>query len=319
MFARTGCDSNGQNCKTGDCNAGSNGLCPAGTGGNPPTALAEFTLSSQNVKNAGPDYYDVSIINGINVGVSMTPVSGTYNAEATDPYSCGSPGSTTAANGLSACNWTFDASNIPTISPANQNSLLRDVTPVTASSCVSGSPNSLGYCTCTQDSDCSGGTVCGLGTNAVPNVQYAKVCGNQIGWWTADRICKSSNNTSPDIAAFNCAASTDLLACIAGNAMSCYNDQATAGGSCCGCATSGSSPYQSDWPSPAPGFGGSDNGCYGYNNNWFTLAQPWLVFMKKACPTAYTYPFDDATSTFTCNGTGSNTGPNYNITFLPIH
>jgi len=328
IFPRTGCDSNGQHCKTGECGAGSNGICPTGTGGDPPISLAEFTLANQTLSTTGPDFYDVSIINGINVGISMGPVAGTFAAEASDPYSCKIAGGTTAQGELSACSWTVTPT-VPTASPTNQTTLLRDVYPTAysgAGSCPNGgSPNSLGYCTCTADSNCSSaGLYCGLATNAASGVQYAKVCGSPIGWWTADDICLSSNNTSPDIAAFNCGTTNDnLYACINTNAQSCYNDQATPAGNCCGCATSSSSPYASDWPDVLnPGFGGSDGGCYGYNNSWFSVAQPWIIFLKQACPTAYTYPFDDATSTFTCDGasavgTSSAVTPNYNVTFLP--
>ncbi len=326
IFARTGCDSQGQNCKTGDCNASSSGLCPTGTGGNPPMALAEFTLSNQTHFTSDPDFYDVSIINGINVGISMSPVAGTFVATAGNPYSCQSPGSTTASGQLSACSWTLTPT-VPTASPTNQTTLLRDVYPTTfsgAGSCPNGgSPNSLGICTCSADSDCSSvsGLLCGLATNAASGIQYAKVCGTPIGWWTADQICLSSNGTSPDIAALNCSATNnDLYACAGANAQSCYNNTATPGGACCGCATSSSSPYQSDWPLVLnPGFGGSDDGCYGYNTNWFSVAQPWIIFLKEACPTAYTYPYDDATSTFTCQGSAKGGAPNYNITFLPTH
>jgi len=39
-------------------------------------------------------------------------------------------------------------------------------------------------------------------------------------------------------------------------------------------------------------------------------------FFKTACPTAYSFPYDDPTSTFTCRGSAStNTG--YTITFCP--
>ncbi|CAM9239536.1 unnamed protein product, partial [Hapterophycus canaliculatus] len=27
---------------------------------------------------------------------------------------------------------------------------------------------------------------------------------------------------------------------------------------------------------------------------------PWAAHLKKACPTAYTFPYDDQTSTYTC-------------------
>ncbi len=324
IYARTGCNSTGQNCLTGECGANSSGLCPTGTGGDPPNSLAEFTLSNQTLSTSGPDFYDVSIINGINVGVSMAPAAGTFSSSGSNnPYYCKTAGSTSAQGQLSACSWTINPT-VPTASPTDQTTLLRDVHATAfsgAGSCPNGgNPNSLGYCPCTADSNCSSaGLLCGLATNAASGVQYAKVCGSPLGWWTADEICLSSNNTSPDIAAFNCGTSNNnLYSCTNTNAQSCYNSAAVPGGNCCGCATSASSPYESDWPSVlSPDFGGTDNGCYGYNNNWFSVAQPWIIFLKQACPTAYSYPFDDATSTFTCDGSSSVGTPNYNITFLP--
>lgn len=40
--------------------------------------------------------------------------------------------------------------------------------------------------------------------------------------------------------------------------------------------------------------------CRGINPEWVSLAQPWAQYMKLACPTAYTFPYDDQTSTFVC-------------------
>jgi hypothetical protein len=42
------------------------------------------------------------------------------------------------------------------------------------------------------------------------------------------------------------------------------------------------------------------------------------VNLKKACPTAYTYPFDDFTSTFQCQGTGAVNLLGYKITFSDL-
>ncbi len=335
IFARTGCDANGQHCQTGDCNASTDGICPTGTGGNPPASLFEFTFSNQSsfTTTPGPDYYDVSIINGINVGVAATPVAGTYAAESGNPYSCTAPGSTSAQGSLLACPWTIT----PTVSGTDRSTLLRDVAPTAysgAGSCPNGgSPNSLGYCECATNADCNAaGLHCGFAMNASAS-QYTNVCGSHIGWWTADQLCGSSIAVSPLGDPLNCAANvansdgststnTNFLACTepagAANplqAQSCYTNGAAA--DCCGCATSASSPFVASWPTAmSPDFGGSDNGCYNHNTNWFTVAQPWLVYLKQACPTAYTYPFDDATSTFTCLGSATVGAPNYQITFL---
>ncbi|PIR19957.1 MAG: hypothetical protein COV45_08240 [Deltaproteobacteria bacterium CG11_big_fil_rev_8_21_14_0_20_47_16] len=326
IFARTGCDSNGQNCKTGDCGANSSGICPTATGGNPPTTLAEFTLSNQSSFTTTPntDYYDISIINGINVGIKMAPVSGTYSAGAS-PYSCGIPGNTSAVGQLSACSWTVS----PTVSGTDRTTLLRDVYPTsfTGSTCPDGgSPNSLGYCTCTLDSQCSSsGLVCGLAQNA-SSAQYTQVCGSAIGWWTADQLCGSVSGTSAALEPLGCSLTvtnsdgssstyTQLYECTGTQHQSCYTSGAAA--YCCGCATSVSADYTA-WPTVvSSSFGGSDNGCYNNNTNWVSISQPWLVFLKSACPTAYTYPYDDATSTFTCIGSSTVGATNYTITFLP--
>lgn len=327
VFARTGCDSSGQNCKTGDCGSTSAGVCPTGTGGNPPATLAEFTLNNQSsfTSTTQSDFYDVSIINGINVGVSMAPVSGTFVA-GSSPYSCGSPGATTASSSkLLACSWTVT----PTVSGTDRSTLLRDVSPTsfTGSTCpAGGSPNSLGYCACTADSDCSASSlVCGLAQNASSS-QYTLVCGTAIGWWTADQLCGSSTDSSSALTPLGCSSTvtnsdgssstyTNLFICSGKQAQSCYSKGAAA--YCCGCATSASAD-RTAWPTAiSASFAGTDNGCYNNNPNWVSLSQPWLVFLKSACPTAYTYPYDDATSTFTCIGSSSVGAPNYKVTFLP--
>lgn len=48
--------------------------------------------------------------------------------------------------------------------------------------------------------------------------------------------------------------------------------------------------------------------CNGVNPEWVELAMPWAAHQKKACPTCYTFPYDDQTSTFTCyDGAGPGT------------
>jgi hypothetical protein len=47
------------------------------------------------------------------------------------------------------------------------------------------------------------------------------------------------------------------------------------------------------------------------NPKWMSYVLPTINWLKQACPTCYTYPFDDQSSTFTCekgvNSTGHNT------------
>jgi len=40
--------------------------------------------------------------------------------------------------------------------------------------------------------------------------------------------------------------------------------------------------------------------CVNANPTWLTNVLPTLKWMKQACPSAYTYPYDDMSSTFTC-------------------
>ncbi|GAB4852093.1 hypothetical protein Ancab_016283 [Ancistrocladus abbreviatus] len=71
FWARTGCnfdDSGAGLCTTGDCG----GLRCSG-GGAPPVSLVEFTIEG----SGGQDFYDVSLVDGYNVGVGVTPSGGT--------------------------------------------------------------------------------------------------------------------------------------------------------------------------------------------------------------------------------------------------
>lgn len=70
FWGRTGCSFDGSGkgkCETGDC--GGLAKC-SGVGGQPPATLAEFSL--------GPplDYYDVSLVDGYNLRVSVVPLGG---------------------------------------------------------------------------------------------------------------------------------------------------------------------------------------------------------------------------------------------------
>ncbi|KAI7740912.1 hypothetical protein M8C21_033039 [Ambrosia artemisiifolia] len=71
FWTRTGCtfdESGTGNCLTGDCG---NALKCAG-GGTPPVSLAEFTLAG-GVTNSDNDFYDVSLVDGYNVGIGIKP------------------------------------------------------------------------------------------------------------------------------------------------------------------------------------------------------------------------------------------------------
>lgn len=68
FWGRTSCDGSGH-CETGDCG---NRIECAGAGGVPPATLAEFTLAG----HAGLDFYDVSLVDGYNLPLLVTPRGG---------------------------------------------------------------------------------------------------------------------------------------------------------------------------------------------------------------------------------------------------
>ncbi|GJQ81656.1 hypothetical protein Trydic_g8534 [Trypoxylus dichotomus] len=78
FWARTWCNSGNNFCETGDC--GFRLEC-RGNGGAPPVSLAEIALRGWG----GLDYYDISLVDGFNVKVSVEPVNG-WGAEG--QYGC---------------------------------------------------------------------------------------------------------------------------------------------------------------------------------------------------------------------------------------
>ncbi|KAJ8460667.1 hypothetical protein OPV22_033593 [Ensete ventricosum] len=73
FWARTGCAfdpfSASGTCDTGDCG----GALRCTVGGSPPVTLAEFTLAGPT--SGDQDFYDVSLVDGYNVGVAVRPSS----------------------------------------------------------------------------------------------------------------------------------------------------------------------------------------------------------------------------------------------------
>jgi hypothetical protein len=133
----------------------------------------------------GTDYYDISMINAVNVGVSMTPMnSPAPNPAWIDPdYFCKAPGSPSPQGRNPGCSWDF----------APSDPLLRLVT--------GGSGT-----TCQSDADCSvTGEVCGTGLVFTAPYLLDTVCGLATGAWTYDELCDWTNN-----AYGNCSQCTSL-------------------------------------------------------------------------------------------------------------
>lgn len=341
IFARTGCDATGAYCAAGDCTDSADSSCPPGTGGSYGHAIFEVAMQT-----AIPDTYDVSVINGANVAIAGGPVG---PAEAAPPgfapgYWCGNPGSTNPPTGVSPCAWAINSADIPTPTPGTptpgptptppdyRTTLLQTSCPAGRDStgnrcqvaCTSdgdcaanpwGNTHCIGgACQCQRDADCGGGNLCGTqrAPFVVPGLQ--QLCGSFAGWWTADVICSTAAGLGLSAyGALDCStAMQDLLGCTGTNATSCYNVAGQGVADCCGCATDAGNPLSASWPPLPPG-----SQCYDNNPTWASRVQPLLVFLKEACPTAYTYPFDDPTSTFNCGTAGPNM-MGYQVTFLPL-
>lgn len=156
-----------------------------------------MTLSKTNM-----DYYDIEVINGIHMSVSMEA----DNVESTGPYDCGAPGAHNPKSDLfGMCSWGLNP-------PSEDYQWVE----------MGGNP-------CQSSSDCSTGT-CGISFNPGHNPLLQKTCGHMIGYWTADQVC----GITPDYGApFDCQQYWNLYACV-GGLGSCY--QPGADSTCCGCA-----------------------------------------------------------------------------------
>jgi hypothetical protein len=311
------CGAGGVACQTGDCQ--SELECPVGSGGQAPTTLAEFALLSGA---SNYDTYDVSQVNGFNVPIMITPL-GTTKAAPTgfanlQPW-CGSPGCASASDcpgqndpcGFTSefpsclCTWTLDDDTCP--------DPLQAVWPMTCSSdadCGGGAgscdtstvPNT---CICRADSDCPGILTCGVNVNIDGK---KRVCGTYTGCVDADSACTADKRLKgrADGKPFSCKRFKELYSCTGAHTGSCYTTGASA--ECCGCPSWSSGGNAGPFPIP--------NGCQESDHKWARVVDPVVKSFKSTCPTAYSFQYDDPTSTFNCDGkAGSPIG--YTVTFCP--
>jgi len=328
---RTGCGGGvGSLCLTADCSGnphdGSGTVNPAGActlskAFSQPAVQSEFTLANGLTDVGGVNYdsYDMTMINGVNIPIDISPVNPGFSD--TSGFQCGSPGSTKAdpTAGIDGCSWN--------ITPPSSNLLDYAMTPYDAAK------------TCTSQSDCSGSDTCGLAENPTGSV-LTHVCGPIIGYWSADEVCSFNANSPTAPTAYACNQSltsgqinepwlsryktTDLYSCnpITQSAQQPSNLYIQSGytantqtNSVCGCV---------NWPTVGIHVGDTALQCVASTTAWTNLAQPQVQWLKSACPTAYVYPFDDATSGYIC-GTlqpGNTTPPtvnreNYKVTYCP--
>lgn len=289
------------------------GTCPssATTPGTGP-AYAANTLAEVTYQHNTVDYYDVSIINGANYALAFGPTDVQTNAS---DYYCGTPGASSPPLGVSATltnsPWTF----APTSAnfPSDQSTKVSD-SPSSYFAVVD--PSSTTPTPCAVQSTCTAsgtsGPVCGWNKNKVMSGQFTfastdRVCGTFVSWATADQIWGWNGNTNAkylnqapfDFAtpntitpAFNNQSTIsvgDLQLCV-NNSFSSYTDPAPTNQPvvmACG---------GTNWPNiTTPSVDYTTEG-----TAWVPYVLPTITWLKQACPTCYTYPFDDMSSTFTC-------------------
>jgi len=287
-------DCHGGKCATADCGVDTHsniGDCLSGMSA--PATQAEFTLKTDQ------DYYDVEIIDGFNLGISITAVRNAGEPVSSDPYHCGAPGSLSPSSpSLGACTWQF------------QPPVPSDYSWVTN-----------GGLSCTSTSDCVSPSICGLSYNPGHQALIQKTCGTLLGFWSANHICSiESVIGSPIPLSYSCTGTYPELFGCTNSIASCY--QASAPSNCCGCV---------NWDKVSTLFtpGAYDNltvpsttaQCENHNDTWIQKIFPTLYWLKAGCPNAYTYPYDDVSSSFVCSSGRSNGGginnASYVITYCP--
>ena len=194
----------------------------------------------------------------------------------------------------------------------------------------------------TCESNCPTGTEC-IQTSEDPKFGCQMKCENnlcQSGDCSSDSDCLTLPNGTAtgtfmlcDTSSNMCVSTIASLFSTTGiNGQSCYNPSGSFNNKkfnaattfCAGCPTNCENPPCAPWPLPskectttAEGAGSSCGSVQCSNPDWERDAQPITSAFKEACPAAYSFPFDDPTSTFQCTGTGSTNTLGYDITFCP--
>ena len=140
---------------------------------------------------------------------------------------------------------------------------------------------------CDEHDDCFGHDVCGVSFSD-DQPRYG-TCGKHVGWSNALANCMQGS-TSPE---FECDKYFDVYACRGEWGGSGYTPGLGAAPHVCGCTS-------------YPDIGGLSHAfpCVNHDRVWEEVALPWIRYLKKGCPSTFTYPYDDsANSLFTFRAT----------------
>ena len=299
---------------------------PGTSPANPAQTVAEITYQHNAV-----DFYDVSIINGVTNALALgpspasgksagSPVPGGQAGSITTPYACGTAGSRLAQTGTGASAYTLPAStwaltpttanfpSPPSDSPASYFAVVSPSVPAQAT-------------VCRAQSDCqsapAGDTVCGWNANGLSLASgNQRVCGAFRHWASANQVWGWNQTTGNAANAVFGYGVSNASGVTVGQLQLCQNP-----------AGSIYSTYATNPPSTDPGLacGGSNwnasntvlnpsttpitRPAVAYttlNPTWLQYVYPTISWLKMACPTCYSFPYDDQSSTFNCEqGLGS--------------
>lgn len=343
FYPRQGCTTTGGvfQCAIADCGNGTaSQACAPGTGGAPGIAtLPEVTLQANN-----NDYYDISIIGGANVKTTFGP-DPTTSPPTANNYFCGVAGSSSAQGSLSAADWAMARhieSNPVVGSSSPYSTSSQTVTLNTFKSTAyyhyiqSPSSGRVGLDCALQDdpkSYCKKSNsdyVCGydrLAVNNGSNSDYTTYCGVHLAWLSANAIFALNASTTSNNAPFpfSTTYTTSAAGTVSLSSLYLCNNSTDQSGYAvedasiaCGCTNWGDSGLGTlsgdvtfTAPIAAPTQACSTNNLAGTTNYWTTYVLPTIAWLKQSCPTCYTYPFDDMSSTFQCSNQATPSGLNF--------
>ncbi|WP_028387739.1 thaumatin family protein [Legionella fairfieldensis] len=355
FWPRTGCTmQSGQfNCATGTCQTMANSatcLSPPDGGSGPVQPQSPFTKFEATIVSTpgGDGVYDVSVINGMTVPVEVKAFGPSTGNTPSTVYNCSGAGALlqpASNNTLGNCSWDLNPES--TIPISSINSDFYWVIPGADDGCTDGINCGMSYSQFPQSNGNSPGPINRrqggfLGYNPLVNdAAYINLAqwGSRNLFTLYGMGIEIAGQTGGNNYGTQLVSGTNIV--LPGNTYPAYNvllsiPGITNNGSLNSCYQIGNSFFAHcggcvDWniTLPAEQCGnGSPNYQPDWNLDWTTnqIAAPIgnytplqaIQWLKQACPTAYSYQFDDPSSSFQCtedNGTPLLTS--YQVTFCP--
>nr|GEX93817.1 pathogenesis-related protein 5-like [Tanacetum cinerariifolium] len=287
FWARTGCtfdESGNGRCVTGDC--GNTIKCNGG--GSPPVSLAEFTIAG-GISNSDKDFYDVSLVDGYNVGIGIRPTGGSGDCQYAGciaDLNVNCPPELRVVDGNSAvvaCKSACDAFNVPEF-------------------CCTGEHATPATCAPTQFSVMFKAACPSAYSYAYDDASTGGISNSDKDFYDVSLV--DGYNVGIGIRPTGGSGDCQYAGCIADLNVNCPPELRVVDGNSAVVACK----------SACDAFNVPEFCCTGEHATPATCAPTqFSVMFKAACPSAYSYAYDDASSTFTCSGS------DYLITFCPTN